>query len=207
MILLGNRHFSLLDDGLSQQPQIFAAAHGLSPPRCAQLVERTGTMRLDRVFGDEELRSDLAVTEPTRDQGQDLKFPLGDPKGLLLRPIGRERCGGLDPRRNDNLLDDHRLAHDLASARQPQSEPDAKGGEGDGDKRSVNFYGMLDDDEAVLNVLERGDENSADDAEDEGVTLHPSSIENTACDKSAGGPSEKHALARSEYPAWVPERR
>jgi hypothetical protein len=44
-----------------QQAEFFAALDGLGAARGPELVEGAGTMCLDGVFGNEELRGDLAI--------------------------------------------------------------------------------------------------------------------------------------------------
>ena len=53
-----------------------------------------------------------------------------------------------------------------------EAEPDAEGREEDGDQRTVELDGMLNDDEAVFGVLEGGDQQAADETEDEDMALH-----------------------------------
>ena len=62
--------------------------------------------------------------------------------------------------------------HRLASARDAQAEPDAKGGEEDGHEGAVKLDRVLDDNEAVFGVLQDGDEQAADKTEDEDMALH-----------------------------------
>ena len=162
-----------------QQAQFFSSLDGLGAAGCSELVEGAGTMRLDRVFGDEKLRGDLAIAEAAGDQRKGFEFARRDAERLLLGGIGseggwRERGGlGMD----QHLSHHNRLADGFATARDAKAEPDAEGREQDGDQRAVEFDGMLDDDEAVFSVLEAGDEQATDDTEDEDVALHAGAVE------------------------------
>jgi hypothetical protein len=155
-----------------QEAQFFAALDGLSAASGSQLVEGAGTVGLDRVFGNEKLRGDLAVAEAPADQGEDFELACRDAEGLLLSRIGSEGFEGAGFRGNKHFPYHDRFADGFATARDAQAEPDAEGGEEDGDKRAVELDGVLDDDEAVFGVLQGGDEETADETEDEDVALH-----------------------------------
>ena len=60
----------------------------------------------------------------------------------------------------------------MARGRELVAEPDADDGEEDGDEGAVDLEGVFDDEEAVLDPLECGDEDAADQADDEDVALH-----------------------------------
>ena len=150
--------------------QFFAAQDGLGAAGGSQLVEGAGAVGLDGVFGDEELRGDLAVAHAVGDQGEDFELACGDAEGLLSGSIGSEGFGCLHGDRD--FSDDDRFADGFATACDAEAEPDAEGGEEDGDERAVELDGVLDDEEAVFGVLEDGDEEAADETEDEGVALH-----------------------------------
>jgi hypothetical protein len=64
------------------------------------------------------------------------------------------------------------FADGFATARDAEAKPDAEGREEDGDERAVELDGVLDDDEAVFGVLKDGNEDAANEAEDDDVTLH-----------------------------------
>lgn len=134
-------------------------------------------MGFDGVFGDEELGGDLAVAEAAGDEVEDLELAWGDAEGLLAGGVGGEgwgvfggRCGDEDFFDDDSFADG--LAGLLAAAGDAEAEPDAEGGEEEGDEGAVELDGVLDDEEAVLGVLEDSDEETADDAEEEDVTLY-----------------------------------
>ena len=138
-----------------QQAEFFAAQHCLSPARSSELVEGTGAVGLYRVLGHEELSCDLAIAEAASNEGQDFKFADGYPKPLLLGCIWSERRGWL----GDEVCRaaDSSQYSLLPSARDAQTEPDAKGGKEDGDEGAVQLDRVLDDDEAVFGVLQNGD--------------------------------------------------
>ncbi len=129
-------------------------------------------MCLDGVFGNEKLGGDLAIAETAGDQSEDFELACRDAEGLLVGGIGGEgfESGGFGG--DMYFLHHDRFADGFATARDAQAEPDTEGREEDGDQRAVELDGVLDDDEAVLGVLEGGDEQAADDTEDEGVALH-----------------------------------
>jgi hypothetical protein len=128
-------------------------------------------VRLDRVFGNEKLRGDLAIAEAAGDQGKNFELACRYAEGLLVGRIGSERfegrgfCG-------DKHFSHHGFARGFAPACYAQPKPDAEGRKEGGDERDVDLDGVLDDDEAVFGVLEDGDEETADETEDEDVTLH-----------------------------------
>ena len=65
-----------------------------------------------------------------------------------------------------------RFADGFATARDAEAEPDAERRKEDSNEGTVQLERVLDDDETVLGVLERGDENAADETEDQNVALH-----------------------------------
>src|SRR5690349_10165831 len=73
-----------------QKAEFFAALDGLGAAGCADLVEYTRTMRLDGVFRDEELGSDLAIAEAASDEGEYFKLPRGNAETLLAFGIWSE---------------------------------------------------------------------------------------------------------------------
>jgi len=95
-----------------------------------------------------------------------VKFARRNAERLLPDRIRSEGPGRL--RRNEHLPDHHRLA----AARDPKAKPAAEGGEEHSDQRSIELDRMLDDDEAVLGVLKRGDQQPANKTEDKDVPLH-----------------------------------
>ncbi len=137
-------------------------------------------MCLDSIFGDEKLRGDLAIAEAAGDQGEDFQLAGRDAEGLLLGGIGceggigNESSGGIRRgfRRDEYFFHHDCFTYSFATTRDAEAEPDAEGREEDGDERAVDLDGVFDDDEAVFGVLEGGDEEAADEAEDEDVALH-----------------------------------
>jgi hypothetical protein len=126
---------------------------------------------LDGVFGNEELRRDLAIAEAAGDQGENFELACRYAESLLLGRIGSERFKGGGFGR-DKQFSNHGVAGGFAPSRDAQPEPDAKGREEDGDESDVDLDGVLDDDEAVFGVLEDGDEETAGETEYEDVALH-----------------------------------
>ena len=153
-----------------QKAEFFATLDCLGAAGGSELVEGAGTVSLDGVFRDEEFRGDLTVAETAGDQGEDLELACRDAEGLLAVGIGSEGDGSF---RGDKHFSDHDgFADDFATARDAEAEPDAEGREENGDKRTVELDGVLNDDEAVFGVLEDGDEEAADETEDDDVALH-----------------------------------
>ena len=155
-----------------QQAQFLAALDGLGAAGGSELVEGAGTVCLDGIFGNEKLRGDFAIAEPAGDQGEDFELAGRNAKGLLLGRIRSEGFEGGGFRGDKHFLDYDRFADDFTTPRDAEAEPDAEGREEDGDESAVELDGVLDDDEAVLGVLEGGDEEAADETEDEDVALH-----------------------------------
>ena len=90
---------------------------------------------------------------------------------VLLGCIGSEGfAGGASTGTNPSFTTTvSRMVRDGADA---EAEPDAEGREKNGNERTVELDGMLDDDETVFGVLQGSDEEAAHETEDENVTLH-----------------------------------
>jgi hypothetical protein len=159
-------------DGLRQEAQFFAALDGLGAAGGSELIEGAGTVCLDGVFRNEKLRGDLAIAEAAGDQGEDFELARRNTQGLLAGGIGSERFKRRCLRGNKYFPYHDRFPYGFTAACDAQSEPDSEGREEDGNERAVELDGVLDDDEAVFGVLERGDEEAADETEDENVALH-----------------------------------
>ena len=129
-------------------------------------------MCLDSVFGNEKLRGDFAIAQAAGNQGEDFELACRDSEGLLVGCIGSEGFEGSCFRGDEHFLHHDRFADDFASARDAEAEPDAECREEDCDERGVELDGVLDDDKAVLGVLEGGDEEAADETEDKDVAPH-----------------------------------
>src|SRR4051812_40436263 len=97
-----------------------------------------GAVSLDRVLGDEQLSSDLAIAESAGDQVQDLELARGDAEALLLRCV-RGEGGTLFHARARNRDEDFPHDDPLASAGYAQPEPDAKAREQGGNKRAIHL--------------------------------------------------------------------
>ena len=156
-----------------EEAQFFAALDGLGAAGGSEFVEGAGAVGLDGVFGDEELGGDFAIAEAAGDQGEDFEFARGDAEGLLAGGVGSEGAeAGASAGTRTSFTTTTSFADGFATARDAEAEPYAEGGEEDGDEGAVKFDGVLDDDEAVLGVLEGGDEEAADETEDEDVAPH-----------------------------------
>jgi hypothetical protein len=60
-------------------------------------------VRLDGVFGNEKLRSNLAIAEAPGDEGEDFELASGDAEGLLARRVGRKGFGDGGIRRDNQM--------------------------------------------------------------------------------------------------------
>ena len=123
-----------------QEAQFFAALDGLGTAGGSELVEGAGTVCLYGIFGNEKLRSDLAIAEAAGDQGENFELACRDAEGLLVGRIGSEGLEG-----GGFCGDEHFPHHDrFATARDADAQPDAEGREEDGDERAVELDGVLD---------------------------------------------------------------
>ena|SRR5215813_58446 len=121
-------------------------------------------MGLDGVFADEEIFCDLAVAHALGHELEDVAFTAGEAEVFSLAIVGDEWLG-----RGDRDLLDNDLG---APGGESQTEPDAKGSKTGGDKGSVDFDGVVEDEEAVLRPLQQGNEDTANQSVDENVPLH-----------------------------------
>ena len=120
-------------------------------------------MGFDGVLADEEAAGDLAVAEALSDEAEDFELARGDAEGVelgLIEGEGGWRIGG------DEDFAEHDL---LAGFGELDAEPDAEDDKDDSDDGAIDFEGVLDDEELVLEPAENGDEDAADEAEDEDV--------------------------------------
>ena len=133
-------------------------------------------MCLHGIFRNEKLRGDLAIAVAAGDQGENFELARRDAESLLAGRIGSEGDfllgGGGDFRGDKDFFDHDRFVDDFAAAGDAKAEPDAEGCKENGDECAVELDRLLDDDKTVFGVLEGGDEEAADEAEDEGVALH-----------------------------------
>ena len=161
-----------MDGAVTAGDQLLPTPDRLGAAGSSELVESTGTVRFDGVFGNEKLRGDLPIAHSAGDEGEDFEFARCDAKVLLLRCIGGKRFGGAGLRGNM-----HFFHYDgFATTGDAETEPDAEGREENGDQRAVKLYGMFDDDKAVFGVLEGADEETTDDSEDEDVAPHDGDV-------------------------------
>ena len=105
-----------------------------------ELVEGTGTVGLDGVFGDEKLRGDLAIAEAAGDQGEDFELAGRDAEGLLAGRIGSEGLEGGSFGRDKYFPHHNCFADGFATARDAEAEPDAEGREENRDERAIELY-------------------------------------------------------------------
>src|SRR6185437_7094586 len=111
-----------------------------------------------------ELFGDLAVAHPCGDETQNLELPRRDPQLLAAPAVNDERRGGWDV----NLFDND----SLRTPGQLGAQPDAERGEKQGDEARVDLDRVVDDEKAVLDRLETGDEESAEKAVEEDGAAH-----------------------------------
>src|SRR3954463_11171221 len=123
-------------------------------------------MCLHGVFAGEQLLGDLAVTQAGRNQLEDLQLARRDAKLLLTRDIGNERAR--DRRGNLHFTDDDAIARSRDA--EPQPNPERR--EEQRDQATVYLDRMLDEEVAILDQLEAGDQDSTEHAVDENSLPH-----------------------------------
>jgi hypothetical protein len=160
----------LSNERSGQQTQFLPAPDGLGPTPHLKFVECADTVRLDGVLGDEELSGDLTIAEATGNERQDLKLACRDADPLLLNRVGAKWRGGRPGYRH--LLHHDGFPDDFAPACHAQAQPDPEGGEEGGDERAIELDRVLDDDETVFSILERHNQDPADQAEYEDMARH-----------------------------------
>jgi hypothetical protein len=149
-----------------EQAEFFAELDGLGAALRSEFVEDAAGMGLDGVFTDEELRGNFAIAHALGDEFEDIEFAAGDAEVFALAIVKDEGIGG---RGWDRYFADDNFFFGFGEL---EAEPNAKYGEGKGGKPSVDFDGVLDDEEAIFGPLEEGDEDSADEAVDEDLASH-----------------------------------
>ena len=179
--------------GSRQEAQFFAALDGLGATGGSKLVEGAGTVCLDGVFGNEELGGDLTIAEAAGDQGEDLELACGDAESLLLDRIGSEGFERASFHGDEHFFDYNCFADGFTPACDAEADPDAEGGKENGNEGAVDLDRVLDDDEAVLGVLEDGNEEATGDTEDEDVALHDRVVK-----KYNGGGEEVDSRGREQ---------
>lgn len=118
-------------------------------------------------------RNESKAGEGTRSyQRQDFELACRDPGALLVDRVGSGGFVGWGFRWDRHFLHQDRLAYGFSTAGDAEAKPDAESRKEDGDERAVELDGVLDYDEAVFRVLERGDEQTANHTEDEDVAPH-----------------------------------
>lgn len=161
---------------------MFAQLDGLGAAAGAQLVEGPAAVGFDGVLADEKAVGDLAVAESLSDKVEDFELARSDAEGVELGLVQGEggllgwRGGGDEDFAEDDLF---------PWFGELDAQPDAEGGEEDGDNGAIDFEGVLDDQELVLGPAEDGDEDAADEAEKQDVAedgaLHVCWVDFTAC--------------------------
>ena len=130
-------------------------------------------MSFHRVFADKKFGRDLAVAQALGNQLQNFQLARRDAQAFAFFCVGNERfatggAGRGDRRRYRNFLHHNRLA----CFGQLQAQPNAQHRENRGGEATVNFDGVVDDQEAVLGPLQHRDQDSADQPVNEDMTLH-----------------------------------
>src|SRR5829696_6638082 len=136
------------------EPGLFRTLHGLRPPPRGQLGEQPGRVRLDRVLAHEQVLRHLAIAQPRGNGLENLQLAWRDAELLEAHLIALEWPG-----------DWHRhFPHDhhLTPSREGEAEPDPEGGENQRNDPAVDLERMLQDEKAILDDLERGDQRAAE---------------------------------------------
>src|SRR5690242_17136758 len=125
-------------------------------------------MRLHRVLADEQLFGDLAVAQPRGDELEDFVLSGRYPERLEPGTVDDERSPR-GWRNRDRIRGQIRRRRRVGrpGSRQPQAEPDAAQRKDQRNQPSIDLERVLDDQEAVLDQLEDGDEGAAKQAEKE----------------------------------------
>ena len=100
-----------------QKAEFFAALDGLGAAGSSELVKDAGAVGFDSVFGDENLRGDLAIAKAAGDEGENFELAGRDAEGLLAGGIGREGFAGGGFRGDEHFLHYDRFADGFATAR------------------------------------------------------------------------------------------
>src|SRR5215469_10789269 len=157
------RKIMLLASGSGDEAEFFAQLDGLGAALSAQFVKDATGVSLYGVFAHEELFRDLPVAETLGDEFQYFQFARRDAEGFAF-VVGAKGFAGW----NGDFLCDNALL----LAGQLQAEPDAESGKCRCNQASVDFDGVLDDEEAVLRPFQRGDEDASDQTVEEDTAFH-----------------------------------
>ena len=128
---------------LRNQSQLFSQLHCLGSAPGAQLVEQAAGMGLDGVFADKEFFGDLAIAQAVGNQLEDLQL------ARINAELGQSLLVQSKELRRRHFSDDDRFL----VLSEFKSEPDTQHCEKQRDQSPVDFDGMLDDQEAILDQL------------------------------------------------------
>lgn len=151
---------------------LFRSLHCLRPPPRRELVEHAACVRLDGVLTYVESPGDFAIAQPRGQRLQNFELSRGDPQLSHLFFVADERTGYVHGNLHFNRYGHFPHNDSFASTREFEPEPDAEAGKHYRDESAVNLERMLEDEEAVLDEIERGNEQPAKDAVDEDYLLH-----------------------------------
>src|SRR5258707_5528846 len=133
------------------QSQLFSQLHCLGSAPGAQLVEQATGMRLDGVFADKEFFGDLTIAQAVGNQLEDLQLATGNAK------LGQSLLVQSKELRRRHLPNDDRF---LVFG-EFESQPDTQHGEKQRDQSAIDFDGVLNDQEAILDQLQDDDQSAA----------------------------------------------
>src|SRR5258708_4644366 len=148
---------------LRNQSQLFSQLNGLSSAPGAQLIEQAAGMGLDGVLADKEFFGDLTIAQAVGNQLEDLQLAARNPE------LGQSLLVQSKELRRRHLPDDDRFF----VFGEFESQPDTHGREKQRDQSAIDFDGVLDDQEAILDQLQDDDQDSAAETVDKDVFLHP----------------------------------
>ena len=158
---------------LRNDAELFAQLHGLGAALGAQFVKDPAGVSLYSVFAHKELFGDLSVAETLCDEFQYFQFARRNAEGFAFGVVGAKGFAALlnllvEAKGNGDFLCDNALL----LAGQLQAEPDAESGKCRGNQASVDFDGVVEDEEAVLHPFQRGDKHASDQAVEEDIAFH-----------------------------------
>ena len=154
----------LLASGSGDEAEFFAQLDGLGAALSAQFVKDATGVSLYGVFAHEELFRDLPVAETLGDEFQYFQFARRDAEGFAFAVVGAKGFAG----RNGDFLCDNALL----LPGQLQAKPDAESGKCRCNQASIDFDGVLGDEEAVLRPFQRGDEDASDQTVEDDMAFH-----------------------------------
>lgn len=162
---------------LRNKAQLLSPLHGLRSALRAQLSEHAVRVRFHGILAHKHACGDFPIAQTVGDQCQDLQFPRRQPQRRNLSLISLEGLRG----GHQNLPDyDLRHRNSGAPAREEVSKPQSQRRKHGGYQRAVDLDGMLNDNPAILNELQRSDEQTAQQSVREYVFSHPTFCEGHA---------------------------